>query len=108
MLAVGAAVISSGLTMGLEAGASPPKAPVMSTKTFYACIEGGEIIGVEAMLFTPSSAPAIRARSWLRSLGPKVLRVSRERKASRARRAQRAQRVCRVRRAARGLGGPKD
>ncbi len=53
MLAVGAAVISSGLTMGLEAGASPPKAPVMSTKTFYACIEGGEIIGVEAMPFTP-------------------------------------------------------
>jgi hypothetical protein len=34
------------------AGASAPKAPVLSTKTFFACIEGGEIIGVEAMPFT--------------------------------------------------------
>ncbi len=52
-LAVGAAVISSGLTLGLEAGASPPKTPAPSTTPYFACIQSGEITGVEAMPFTP-------------------------------------------------------
>ena len=105
MLAVGAAVISSGLTMGLEAGASPPKAPVMSTKTFFACIEDGEIIGVEAMPFTSQFCAT-------RTLGQVLTQITgpqgapgrpgrpRGRKASRARPAHR---VCR---AARGTKGP--
>jgi hypothetical protein len=54
-LALGAAVLSSGLTLGVEAGASPAKPPVSSAQTFYACIDTNEneIIGVEAMPFSP-------------------------------------------------------
>ena len=53
-IALGAAVLSSGFTLGVEAGASPAKPPVMSTQTYWACIDTGdnEIVGVEAMPFT--------------------------------------------------------
>jgi collagen triple helix repeat protein len=54
-LALGAAVISSGFSLSVEAGASPAKPPVTSTQSFYACINTSEneIIGVEAVPFTP-------------------------------------------------------
>jgi hypothetical protein len=54
-LALGAAVISSSMTMGVEAGAAPAPPPVYSSADYYACVNTGEnvIVGVEARPFTP-------------------------------------------------------
>jgi hypothetical protein len=58
--------------MGVEEGvsASPPKAPVPSTKTFFACIEGGEIIGVEAVPFTAQFCATDPGQVLTRITGP--------------------------------------
>lgn len=54
-LALGATIISSGMVLGVEAGAAPAPPPVYSSADFYACVNTGEnvIVGVEAKPFSP-------------------------------------------------------
>lgn len=54
-LALGAAVISSGMAVGMEAGASVAPPPTYSYAPYWACINTveNEIIGVETPPFTP-------------------------------------------------------
>jgi collagen triple helix repeat protein len=54
-MAIGAAIISSGISLGLEAGAASPKPPTVSSADFFACVNTGEneIVGVETQPFSP-------------------------------------------------------